>query len=37
MGKSKVYWTDFRTVANGDSLPTKLQKLIKNIVIKYTR
>ena len=29
MGKSKVYWTDFRTVANGDSLPTKLQKLIK--------
>ncbi len=29
MEKSKVYFTDFRTVANGDGLPKKLQKLIK--------
>ena len=29
MEKSKVYFTDFRTKANGDSLPTKLKKLIK--------
>ena len=29
MEKSKVYFTDFRTVANGDSMPTKLKKLIR--------
>ena len=29
MEKSKVYFTDFRTVAFGDSLPTKLKKLVK--------
>lgn len=29
MEKSKVYFTDFRTKAFGDSLPTKLKKLIK--------
>ena len=29
MAKSKVYFTNFRTVAFGDGLPTKLQKLIK--------
>ena len=29
MAKSKVYFTDFRTVAYGDGLPKKLQKLIK--------
>ena len=29
MEKSKVYFTDFRTKANGDGLPTKLKKLIK--------
>ncbi len=29
MEKSKVYFTDFRTQAFGDSLPTKLKKLIK--------
>lgn len=29
MEKSKVYFSDFRTVAFGDSLPTKLKKLIK--------
>jgi uncharacterized Fe-S center protein len=29
MEKSKVYFTDFRTIANGDGLPTKLKKLIK--------
>ena len=29
MEKAKVYFTDFRTKANGDSLPTKLKKLIK--------
>ena len=27
--KSKVYFTDFRTKANGDSLITKLKRLIK--------
>ena len=27
--KSKVYFTDFHTIAFGDSLPTKLKKLIK--------
>ena len=29
MEKSKVYFTNFRTVAFGDGLPTKLKKLIK--------
>ncbi len=29
MNKSKVYFTDFRTVAFGDGLTTKLKKLIK--------
>ncbi|MBQ8093621.1 MAG: DUF362 domain-containing protein [Clostridia bacterium] len=29
MEKPKVYFTDFRTIANGDGLPTKLKKLIK--------
>ncbi|MFK5954092.1 MAG: DUF362 domain-containing protein [Desulfobacterium sp.] len=29
MEKAKVYFTDFRTVAFGDGLPTKLKKLIK--------
>lgn len=29
MKPAKVYFTDFRTKANGDSLPTKLKKLIK--------
>ena len=29
MEKAKVYFTDFRTHANGDGLPKKLQKLIK--------
>ena len=29
MKKAKVYFTDFRTVAFGDGLPTKLKKLIK--------
>ena len=29
MEQSKVYFTDFRTIANGDGLPTKLKKLIK--------
>lgn len=29
MEKSKVYFTNFRTVAFGDGLPAKLQKLIK--------
>lgn len=29
MGKSKVFFTDFRTKAYGDPLPKKLQKLIK--------
>lgn len=29
MKKSKVYFTDFRTVAFGDGLPVKLKKLIK--------
>ena len=28
MEKAKVYFTDFRTKANGDGLPTKLKKLI---------
>ena len=29
MEKAKVYFTDFHTVAYGDGLPTKLQKLIR--------
>mgnify|MGYP000968056305 FL=1 len=29
MERSKVYFTDFHTIAFGDSLPTKLKKLIK--------
>ena len=29
MEKAKVYYTDFRTIAFGDGLPTKLKKLIK--------
>ena len=29
MEKAKVYFTDFRTKANGDGLPTKLKKLCK--------
>ncbi|MDO4978028.1 MAG: DUF362 domain-containing protein [Eubacteriales bacterium] len=29
MEKAKVYFTDFRTKANGDGLPKKLQKLIR--------
>ena len=29
MEKSKVYFTNFRTIANGDGLPKKLEKLIK--------
>ena len=34
MAKSKVYFTDFRTVAYGDGLPRKLQKLIKKAGIE---
>ncbi|MGN0158710.1 MAG: DUF362 domain-containing protein [Brotaphodocola sp.] len=34
MEKSKVYFTDFRTQANGDGLPTKLKKLIKKAGIE---
>ncbi|ADK80991.1 DUF362 domain-containing protein [Sediminispirochaeta smaragdinae] len=29
MEKAKVYFTDFRTIAFGDGLPTKLKKLLK--------
>ena len=29
MEKAKVYFTDFRTVANGDGLTAKLKKLIR--------
>ena len=29
MEKSKVYFTNFRTQAFGDGLPTKLKKMIK--------
>lgn len=29
MAESKVYFTDFRTIAFGDSLPIKLKKLIR--------
>ncbi|MBE6287859.1 MAG: DUF362 domain-containing protein [Mediterranea massiliensis] len=34
MEKSKVYFTDFRTKAHGDSLPTKLKKLVKKAGIE---
>lgn len=34
MDKAKVYFTDFRTVAYGDSLPVKLKKLIKKAGIQ---
>ncbi len=34
MEQSKVYFTDFRTKAFGDSLPTKLKKLIKKAGIE---
>ena len=34
MSKSKVFWTDFRTVAFGDGLNVKLQKLIKKAGIE---
>lgn len=34
MAKSKVYWTDFRTVAYGDGLIIKLKKLIKKAGIE---
>lgn len=33
--KTKVYFTDFRTKANGDGLPTKLKKLIKKAGIGH--
>ena len=29
MEKAKVYYTDFRTIAFGDGLPTKLKRLIR--------
>ena len=35
MEKAKVYFTDFRTKANGDGLPTKLKKLIKKAGIAH--
>ena len=34
MEKPNVYYTDFRTVAFGDGLPTKLKKLIKKAGIE---
>ena len=34
MAKSKVYFTDFRTIAFGDGLPTKLKKLIRKAGIE---
>jgi hypothetical protein len=34
MEKAKVYYTDFRTVAFGDGLPKKLQKLMKKAGIE---
>ena len=34
MEASKVYFTDFHTQAYGDSLPTKLKKLIKKASIQ---
>ncbi len=35
MEKAKVYFTDFRTKANGDGLPTKLKKT--NQESRYSR
>ena len=37
MEKAKVYFTNFRTVAFGDGLPTKLKKLIKKAGIEQIR
>lgn len=34
MEKAKVYYTDFRTIAFGDGLPTKLKKLLKRAGIE---
>lgn len=34
MNPSNVYFTDFHTIAFGDSLPTKLKKLIKKAGIE---
>ena len=34
MEKAKVYFSDFRTKAFGDGLPTKLKKLIKKAGVK---
>ena len=34
MEKAKVYFTDFHTEAFGDSLPTKLKKLVKKAGIQ---
>ncbi|MBR2072768.1 MAG: DUF362 domain-containing protein [Alistipes sp.] len=34
MQKSKVFFTDFRTKAHGDGLPTKLRKLILKAGLK---
>lgn len=34
MAKSKVYWSDFRTVAYGDGLLVKLKKLVKKAGIE---
>ncbi|MGL5259118.1 MAG: DUF362 domain-containing protein [Lachnospiraceae bacterium] len=34
MNKSKVYYTDFRTLTFGDGLPSKLKRLIKTANIK---
>ena len=34
MEKAKVYFTDFHTQAFGDSLPTKLKKLVKKAGIQ---
>lgn len=31
MEKSKVYFTNFRTIAFGDGLPTKLKKMVKKL------
>ena len=33
MEKSKVFFTDFRTPADGDGLTTKLQKLLKKAAL----
>ena len=37
MSVSQVYFTDFHTPAYGDSLPTKLQKLLKKAGIGLNR